>query len=320
MNRALVLAVLSTVPAVASAQVVTPVPPKSTPAPAWTPPPVAPPAPQPPAEPDVPTPNIVKLDAAGFVIWPDKPYEIVVFEALPIDAQQRQTWEAKLKERRAQLDDLILRNLGEALSIRESLYGIDAVDDWGPLVKLATPLNNFFAVKPPLDQFVRTSQILRAKQLNAFNDGVKHFKAQSTDSLMRRIGNDQAKLMVEKPREAAKERALEGMLAFDRMTTALADNWASVKASTGVSGDFAAAEAMVASAKDPAAKAAAGFALLKAIPAERRAEVLGAFRTPMPPAPKPPSDPAIEGAPLPKTPGTPLPPAGTGVSPANTPK
>ncbi|HZW05711.1 MAG TPA: hypothetical protein VFF65_01200 [Phycisphaerales bacterium] len=317
MNRALVIAVLSTVPAVASAQVVTPVPPKSTPAPAWTPPPVAPPVPPPPAEPDVPTPNIVKLDAEGHVVWPDKPYELVVFEALPIDAQQRQTWEAKWKERQAQLDDQFIRNIADAIKFRETLYTIDSLNDLGTFANLATPLNKFFAVRPPLDQYIRTSQILKAKQLNAFSEGVKHFKTQSTESLTKRYGADQSKFMIEKLREAVNDRSHEGRVAFDRMTAALADNWTSVKSSMGLTGDFAAAEAQAASAKDPAAKAAAGFALLKAVPAERRAEVLGTFRTPMPPPPKPPADPAIEGAPLPKTPPASPPP---GTPPANPPK
>jgi hypothetical protein len=305
MNKALALVVLSTVPSLVSAQVVTPVPPKTAPAPAWTPPVAPPPLPPPPPEAPVATPDIVKRDKDGFVIWPDRPYELLVLEAIPMDEAQKKTWREKWTARQAQMDDLLVRNASEAIAFREALSKIDEAKEWGPVVNMATPLNKYFALQPMLDQFIKSSQVLNGKQLGAYADGVKNFKSQSTESLLKKVGNDNAKLMIEKPREAAKERAQEGTIAFDRMAADLAANWTKAKAALNLSGDFGAAEAMAAKATDETSRAAAGLALLKAIPAERQSEVLGTFRTPMPPPPKPPVDPAVQGADLPKVPATP---------------
>jgi hypothetical protein len=119
MNKVLMLSVVSLLPVVGTAQVVTPVPPAAPAAPAWTPPP--PPAPVTPPKPavdpeldkDIPTPDVVKLDGEGHVIWPSLPPELMVFEAIPLDANQRQAWGEKWQARQAQLD-AHLRRLGGA--------------------------------------------------------------------------------------------------------------------------------------------------------------------------------------------------------------
>lgn len=305
MSKAMVLAVLSIFPAVAVAQVVTPVPEKSVPAPAWTPPAAPPPPPPPPVEEEVATPNIVKRGSNGQVIWPERPPELVAFEAIPTTDAQKKMWNEKWTARAAQLDTVLLSNLPETLRIIDELAKIDQATEWGPAVALATPINKSFAVSPTLDQFIRSSQVLKPKQLAAYNESVKHFNTEATKDLLARANNDQSKVLLEKPREAAKQRAQEGMNAMDRMTAALAENWAKTKAALSLSGDFSAGEALVAKASDPATKAAAGMALLRAVPADRQAEVLGTFRTPVPPAPKPPADPASAGVELPKPPAKP---------------
>lgn len=309
MKKALALLVVSTVPAVSLAQVVTPVPPASPVAPAWTPPPEAPKPPPPPVEADVPTPDIVKLDASGRLIWPDKPYEIVAFEGITIDEGQRKQWTDKWAVRLSQQDEMIIKNLGEVIKLREQVGTIDSMNDWNDLIKMATPINKFLAVQPQLEQFVKTSQILRPKQLAAFTEAVSHFRKESTNDLNKRVGSDTTKLMVEKSRDSIKERSQEGFIAFDRMLAALAGNWAKTKDAFKLTGDFAAGEKLAADAKDDKARAAAGYALLKAIPADRQAEVLGSFRTPAPTPPKPPADPGTQGVEIPKAPAV-KPPAG----------
>ena len=304
MNKAMALVVLSVLPAVGAAQVVTPVPPKNPAPPAWTPPPPPPPAPTPPVvtEPDVATPDIVKRDAEGRLIWPALTPEQVVFEAIPLDEGQRKAWNEKWSGRQAQMDALILSELPEVIKLFDTFATIDQEKDWSPIMSLSTPINKSLALKPSLEQFIKTSQVLRPKQLAAFSEGIANFRKQTTDDLQKRTGKDQAKMMLEGPRDAAKARAQEGLIALNRMAAALAQNWAKTKGALNLTGDFSAAEAQAAKATDDKSKAAAGIALLKAVPAERQAEVLGTFRTPMPAAPQPPADPAKTGVDMPKIP------------------
>jgi hypothetical protein len=167
-------------------------------------------------------------------------------------------------------------------------------------VALAQPINKNFALQPQLEQYIRTSQVLRPKQLAAYNDGVKNFTNKYNADLIKRSEDNQSKVLAIKTREAAVRRAQEGSLALERMAAALADNWAKVKSQFSLSGDFGAGEKLAAEAKDPKAKAAAGLALLRAVPAERQGEVLGAFKTPAP-AVKTPADPGVQGVDVPKT-------------------
>jgi hypothetical protein len=301
MNKALILMVLSTAPAVATAQVVTPVPAQSVPAPAWTPPPEAPKLPPLPPEPDVATPDIVKRDKDGWVIWPEKPFELVVIEAVAMDDAQRKAWMEKWNARVAQQDDAVVKNLPQAIKLRESIDGIEAITELGQLIALAEPMKPLVQ-QPSLEQFVKTTQIFKAKQQSAFVDGVKHFKDETLKDLNKKVGDDKNKLIIIKSRESVRDRSCEAMTSFDRMTAALATNWTKVKSTLNLSGDYGAAEAMAAKATDAKGKSAAGLALLKAVPAERQAEVLGTFRTPLPTPPKPPADPAVQGAELPKVP------------------
>lgn len=304
MNKTLALVVLSMVPAVCAAQVVTPVPEKSVPAPAWTPPPPAPTPPPPPVEPDVPAPNIVKRDASGNIVWPDKPYELVVFEGVPIDSAQTKTWGDKWYARVAQQDDTILKNLPKAIQLREAINSIDTLTELGQLIALAEPMKHV-ALQPSLEQFIKSSQVLKPKQLSAFADGVKHFRSETTTELNKKVGDDKNKLMVLKSRESVVDRSCEAMSAFDRMAAALAENWIKTKKITGVTGDFSAGEALLPKATDAKSRAAAGLVLLKAIPADKQAEALGLFRTPLPAAPQPPADPAATGVEMPKVPAKP---------------
>lgn len=300
MNKVLMLAVVSMVPVAGMAQVVVPVPPASPAAPAWAPPPPPPPAPTPPPEPDVPTPDIVKRNAAGDIVWPDKPFELVILEGIPIDQEQRKAWDEKWAARLAQQDEAILGNVPKALQIHDAVVDINALTELGQLIALAEPMKAVSA-SPGLEQFIRTCQVLRPKQLNAFNEGVKHFRAETTKELNEKVGQDKNKLMILKSRESITDRSSESMMAFHRMTAALADNWSKVKGSLNLSGDYGAAEKMAAEAKDPRAKAAAGVALLKVVPAERQGEVLGMFKSPAP-AVKTPADPGKQGVEMPKPP------------------
>lgn len=301
MNNVLAIVVLSSVPAVLAAQVVTPVPAKVVPAPAWTPPPVPAPLPPPPPEPDVPTPNIVVRDADGWVVWPSKPFEQVVIEAVPMDEGQKRSWIEKWNARVAQQDEAIVKNLDQAMKLHAAIKEIDSVNELGQLIALAEPMKPLVQ-QPGIEQFVKTTQIFRPKQQTAFAEGVKHFRAETLVDLNKRVGDDKNKLIIYKSRESIKDRSSEAMAAFERMAGELASGWAKVKDALSLTGDFAEGEAMAAKATDASSRAAAGIALLKAVPAERRSEVLGTFRTPMPPPPKPPADPAVKGAELPATP------------------
>lgn len=301
MNKVMALAVLSVVPSIGLAQVVTPVPEKSAPAPAWTPPPEAPKPPPPPVEPPVAAPDIVKRDGAGNLIWPDKPFELVVFEGIETDAAQKKAWSDKWAARTAQQDDTILKHLPKALQLRDAVANIENLTELGQLIALAEPMKHV-SLQPSLEQFIKSSQVLRPKQLAAFTESVKHFRTETTNDLNKKVGDDKNKLMVLKSRESVQDRSFEAMTALDRMAGALAENWTKTKGALNLSGDFGAAEALASKATDAKSKAAAGIALLKAVPADRQAEVLGTFRTPMPPAPQPPADPATKGVDMPKAP------------------
>jgi hypothetical protein len=300
------LAVLSMIPAVGSAQVVTPVPEKAAPPAAWTPPPLAPTPPPPPPEADVPTPDIVKRDASGAIIWPERPFELVVLEGVPMEPAQRKAWEEKWTARTAQQDDAVLKSLPKAIQIHDAVTSIESLTELGQLISLADPMKTV-SVQPGIETFIKTSQVLKPKQLAAFTDGVKHFRTETTLELNKKVGDDKNKLMILKSRESVTDRSSEAMNALDRMAAALAENWSKVKSGMNLTGDFGAAEAQAAKATDAKSKAAAGIALLKAVPAERQAEVLGTFRTPMPAAPKPPADPAAAGVEMPKAPPAKIP-------------
>ncbi|MFT3683395.1 MAG: hypothetical protein QM783_00480 [Phycisphaerales bacterium] len=307
MKKVLMLSVVSLLPVAGLAQVVTPVPPASPAAPAWTPPapPVTPPpvkpAVDPASDPDIAAPDIVKLDAEGHVVWPAIPPELVVFEAIPVDAAQRAAWGEKWQARQAQMDAVLCSNVTETLRIYDALAELGKATDWQPAVALASPLNKSFGLQPQLEQYIRTSQVLRPKQLAAYNDGLKNFTNKYNADLLKRAEDNQTKVLGIKTREAALQRAQEGSMAFERMAAALADNWAKVKGQFSLSGDFAAGEKLAAEAKDAKGKAAAGIALLRAVPAERQSEVLGAFKTPAP-AVKTPADPGVQGVDIPKPP------------------
>lgn len=305
MNRLMVAAIAPMVSAACMAQVVTPVPEPTPAAPAWTPPPPPTPPPTPAndaaKDPDVPTPDIVKVDGAGHVVWPSLPPELVVFEAIPLDDGQRQAWKEKWQARLAQLDTALLSNVTETLRVHDALAELAKSDDWQPAVALATPINRNYALQPQLEQYIRTSQVLRTKQLAAYNDGVKNFFNRYNTDLIARAQDNQNKVLAIKTREAAIQRAQEGSIALDRMAGALADNWARVKSEKALTGDFSAGEKMLAEAKDAKAKAAAGLALLRAVPADRQAEVLGVFKTPAPEVKTPP-DPGVQGVELQRPP------------------
>jgi len=301
MKKAVALIVLSTVPSAAFAQVVTPVPPKSEAAPAWTPPPPPPPLPAPAPEPDVATPDIVKRDADGWVIWPERPFEVVVIEAIPMDEAQRKAWTEKWSARTAQQDEAVVKNLPQALRLREAIDRIDTITELGELISLAEPMKPL-VLQPSIEQFVRTSQVFKAKQQNAIAEGIKNFRAQTVADLNKKVGEDKNKLIIVKSRESVKDRSSEAMNSLERMAAALAADWPKAKSQLGLTGDFATGEALAAKATDAKGRAAAGLMLLKAIPADRQAEALAMFKTPMPAPPKPPADPAVQGVDLPKAP------------------
>lgn len=299
-NRLVALSVVLVAGGVVSAQVVTPAPGKSVPAPAWTPPPEAPKPPPPPPEPDVKPVDIVKLDGAGKIVWPSRPFEVVIFEGLPTDEGQKKSWNEKFTARQAAQDEAVVKNLGAALRLRDALDRLDELTELGQLIALAEPLKAV-SVQPAMEQFVKSSQVLRPKQLSAFNESVKHFRAKTTEELNKRVGDDKNLLMVVKSRESVKDRSTEAMWSLGRMCGQLAGAWEKTKAVMNLSGDFGAAEKLLAEAKDEEARQRAGLALLRSLPAEKQAEVLAIFRTPAPPPPKPPADPAA-GVDLPKPP------------------